>query len=148
MLHIAVAVHKDKIVIPIDTGLAFDAVFLLVLTFQLECLSDALNHGNLTPSRFGLRRVDAVVGSKLITVIVVDQGVIHTDKPIFKIHIPPAKARDLSDSHARVEQDIEDRIPMSIGFILHHELEEQLLLRYSQSFPFLDLVTVCYPKLF
>ena len=148
MLHIAIAVHKDKIVIPINTGFTFDAVFLLVLTFQLECLSNALDHGNLTPACFGLRRVDAVVGSELITVIVVDQGVIHADKPILKVNIPPAKAGDLSDSHARVEQDIEDRIPMPIGFILHHELEKQLLLRYSQSFPFLDLMAMRNPKLF
>ena len=143
MLYFSVSIHKNEIFKSIDARLTYDAVFFLILSLQLESISHSFDHRDFSPASVSLRSVDAEIGSKLIPVIVVNQSVIHADKARVKIYVPPAEPCQFSNSHACIEQDIEDRIPVVIPLSIKKELQKQVLLCFTQCFPLLNLMPVC-----
>ena len=144
MLHIAVTVHKDEIIVSIDSRLAFDTVFFLISALHLKCFLNPLDHRNLTLTGVSLGCIDAVIGSHLVAVVIVDQSVVHADKATLKVYVSPSEASELAHSHAGVEHDIENRIPMLIGVSLADKLQEKLLLTDAQGLSFLHLVPMSH----
>ena len=76
--------------------------------------------------------------------IVVNQRVVHADKATLKVYVSPSEASELAHSHAGVEHDIENRIPMLIGVSLADKLQEKLLLTDAQGLSFLHLVPMSH----
>ena len=64
--------------------------------------------------------------------VIVDKRMIDVDQPVLQVYVLPAKAGDLTDTHAGIGHDIEDRIPMPVLLMLQDERKEQLLLGNRQ----------------
>ena len=140
VLHITVTVHENKIIVSINSCLAFDTVFFLISALHLKCFLYTLDHRNLTLTGVSLGCIDAVIGSHLVTVVVVDQSVVHADKATLEVYVSPSEAGDLANSHPGVEHDIENRIPMLIGVSLADKLQEK---RYKEQIPYLFEADYC-----
>ena len=80
--------------------------------------------------------------------IIIHKGMIHIDNPLFQIDITPTKPGQFTDMQASSDHYSKQRIPVSIGFMVFHIIEEELLLRYRQSTTFLGFIRMSLYKLF
>ena len=82
-------VYEDKIFISINTGLAHNTIFLLILAFHFKRFPYTLNNRNFSFTGVRLRRIDAVIGSEFILMVVIYQRVIDANHTVLKVNISP-----------------------------------------------------------
>ena len=79
----------------------------------------------------------------LITMIVIDQCMVHVDKSCLEIHITPAQTSNLTNTHSGVCHDIKDRIPVIVAWCISEIFKEDPFLLNGQRLSLFHLVTMC-----
>ena len=69
-----------------------DIILFLILFLHLKCFDNALCHRDFTDTCLGFWGIDRKIAAMLITMIVIDQRMVHVDKSCLKIHVTPAQA--------------------------------------------------------
>ena len=153
VVDVPVHVQEDEIRIPVYVRRAGDPRQLLVLLLHLECPHDGIGDRDLPDARLRLRGVDGVAAASflVVLVVVVDERVVDADvflpRALVRMDVAVAQAGTFPEAHPRVQQDIEDRVPVPVLRVVLHVVQEQLLLLPCQRFPFLGIVPDGQPHL-
>ena len=143
MLYLSESVDEDKIRITFDMTDTNDIIFFLILFLYLKCFDNALCHWNFADTSFGFGCIDREIAAMLITMIVIDQRMVHVDKSCLEIHITPAQAGNLANTHPGVCHDIKDRIPVIVAWRIPEIFKEDPFLLNGQRLSLFHLVTMC-----
>ena len=120
-----------------------DIIFFLILFLHLKCFDNALCHWNFADTSFGFGCIDREIAAMLITMIVIDQSMVHVDKSCLEIHITPAQTGNLANTHSGVCHDIKDRIPVIVARRIPEIFKKDPFLLNGQHLSFFHLVTMC-----
>ena len=128
VLNMTVTVYENKIIVAVNLIHTCQIRILLIFTLHFKRRPNLRSHRYQTLSSFRLWSVDRIVASKVITVVIVNEGVIDTDHAFFKIHITPTKSGNLANTHTCIYHNIKDRIPVKIFRICFQEANKEFLL--------------------
>ena len=143
MLYLSESVDEDKIRITFDMTDTNYIIFFLILFLHLKCFDNALCHRDFTDTCLGFGCIDRKIAAMLITMIVIDQRMVHVNKSCLEIHVTPAQASNLANTHSSVCHDIKDRIPVIVARRIPEIFKEDPFLLNGQRLSLFHLVTMC-----
>ena len=148
MLNITETIDKDKITIAVNNCSAFKTALFLILLFHHKGFFDLWEHGNYSFSCCSFRCVYGKCTAFIISLVIVDQCMIYTDRIIFQVNIAPSQTGDFTYTHSCPKHDNKDRIPSVILSLLAKIRFKQFLLRNCKSTSFCYFKVTSLFKLF